>query len=304
MICGTRGSLLAQAQTETVIRELRRRHPETPVTRRVVRTSGDIFRKRSTSEMGGIGAFVREIDDLLLDGEIDFAVHSLKDVPVKPRRGVQVAAVLPRDDPRDFLVSGVTLGRLPSEARVGTSSLRRKAQLLRKRGDISVVPLRGNVPTRVNKVLTGDLDGAVVAKAGLDRLKLAPTGFPLPIKEFVPAPGQGAIAVVTRRSSDTASLIGCLDHLPTRLATETERMVLRLLGGGCTAPVGVNARCVSNRLMVKAMILSIDGRKSLIRDATFAQVTRVEETEKFAAMLSKLGGGALVKEAAEAALER
>lgn len=303
MICGTRGSQLAEAQTQLVIGALKRLRPGTQVTVRRVRTAGDVFRRRPISELGGVGAFVREIDDLLLDGEIDFAVHSLKDVPTKLRRGIEVAAVLKRGDPRDFLVCRVPLSRLPSGARVGTSSLRRRAQVLRKRGDLIAVPLRGNVPTRVNKVSTGDLDGAVVAKAGLDRLGIAPRGFPLPIKDFVPAPAQGAIAVVTRTGSDAASLVGCLDHRPTRLATETEREVMRLLGGGCTAPVGIYAKCVSDKVTVKAMILSIDGKKTLLHDASFPLRARANGTRKLAAELRRLGGGDLVKEAARAALE-
>ncbi|MBU0685738.1 MAG: hydroxymethylbilane synthase [Thermoplasmatota archaeon] len=303
MICGTRGSLLAEAQTRVVIGALKRLRPGIQVTVRKVRTAGDVFRRRPISELGGIGAFVREIDDLLLDDKLDFAVHSLKDVPTKLRGGIEVAAILPRGDPRDFLVCRVPLSKLPSGARVGTSSLRRRAQLLRRRGDLIAVPLRGNVPTRVNKVSTGDLDGAMVAKAGLDRLCMAPRGFLLPIKDFVPAPAQGAIAVVARTGSDAASLVKCLDHRPTRLATETERIVMRLLGGGCTAPVGIYAKCISDKVTVKAMILSIDGKKTLLHDASFPRRAMADGTRKFAAELRRLGGGDLVKEAARAALD-
>lgn len=303
MICGTRGSQLAQAQAQLVIDELKRLHPEALVTRRVVKTSGDMFRKKSIAELGGFGAFVREIDDLLLAGEIDFAVHSLKDVPTEPRRGIEIAAVLKRGDPRDFLVSEVPLGRLPAGARVGTSSLRRSMQVLRKRPDLTIVPLRGNVPTRLSRVSSGELDAAVVAKAGLDRLGVAVTGFPLPLKDFVPAPAQGAIAVVSRAGSEPASIIRCLDHRATRLATDTERLVMRLLGGGCTAPVGAYARCASEKIALRAMVLSVHRDRSVVYDASIPQARWAQGAKEFAATLRSMGGGDLVKEAARTTLK-
>ncbi len=303
MICGTRGSQLAQAQAQLVIDELKRLQPEVSITRRIVKTSGDVFRKRSIVELGGFGAFVREIDDLLLAGEIDFAVHSLKDVPTEPRRGIEVAAVLKRGDPRDFLVSEVPFGRLPAGALVGTSSLRRSMQVLRKRQDLKTVPLRGNVPTRLSKVSAGELDAAVVAKAGLDRLGVVARGFPLSLKDFVPAPAQGAIAVVARKGSDAASIVRCLDHRSTRLATDTERSIMRLLGGGCTAPVGVYARCASGRIDISAMVLSIHGDRSVVHEASIPQTRWAQGAKEFAAALRRMGGGDLVKEAARATLK-
>ncbi len=301
MICGTRGSQLAQVQTQLVLHRLERLFPHIGVVRRVVRTSGDVFKQSPLTEFGGTGAFVKEIDNLLRKGDIDFAVHSLKDVPTRLREGIEIAAVLPRGNPRDYLISDFPLGRLPAGTKVGTSSLRRKAQLLRLRPDLTVVPLRGNVPTRVRKVEDGGLDAAIVARAGLDRLGLSPPGYTLRIKDFVPSPSQGAIAVVARKGSESSAMIGRLNHGPTRLATEVERLAMALLRAGCTAPVGIYATCIGDRIRIRGMVLSTDGRESVEHEATFPHGKAHDGVKRFVEELRSLGGEALVKEAGEAA---
>jgi hydroxymethylbilane synthase len=300
MICGTRGSQLALAQVELVLGELACAHPEVLVTRRLVRTSGDVFSKKPVSELVSTGVFVRELDELLLKCEVDFAVHSLKDIPTKLRKGVEVAAVLKRGNPRDFLVSPLPLSRLPRGATLGTSSLRRRAQLLNARPDIRVVPLRGNVPTRLRKVHCGGLDGAIMAKAGLDRLGLEPNGYTLPLRRFVPSPAQGAIAVVAREGSPEASMLRSLDHPITRVEAEGEREVMRLLGGGCTAPVGVHAHSGDKWIDVIAMVLSLDGSECVEHTARIPVLEPENGFARFAEQLAQKGGKELVAKAAKA----
>jgi len=301
MICGTRGSQLALAQIQLVLDALARAWPDVVVTRRLVKTSGDVFSKKPVSELGTTGVFVRELDELLLKGEIDFAVHSLKDVPTRQRKGVETVAVLKRGDPRDFLVSLVPLSKLPKGATLGTCSLRRRAQLLSSRPDLHIVPLRGNVPTRIRKATGGEFDGAVVAKAGLDRLGLEPRGYTLPLKRFVPSPAQAAIAVVAREGSSESPVLRSLDHAPTRIATEGERTVMRLLGGGCTAPVGIYAEQGGDRISVTGIVLSLDGSERIEHARTIPWSKAEEGFERFAEELADRGGRELVAQAAKAA---
>jgi hydroxymethylbilane synthase len=295
MICGTRSSELALAQTQLVKDALSAIHPDIVVKRRLVMTSGDRFAKRSIGELGEVGAFVSDIDELLTKGVIDFAVHSLKDIPTRIKDNIEIVAVLPRGDPRDFLVSPVPLSDLPPGSRVGTSSPRRQAQILRVRPDLSVVPLRGNVPTRVGKVSGGDIEAAVVAKAGLDRLMVTPAGFPLSVIDFVPAPGQAVIAVVSRKGSKEAGQLRAIDHKPSRVAIEVERSIMQTLGAGCTAPVGIYAALRGSRVSVRAMVLSVDGRKCIKMSESFPSSNVKRGAKRFAEELCHLGGRSLVE---------
>jgi hydroxymethylbilane synthase len=304
MICGTRASALALAQTQAVLDAISELYPDIVPKRAVMRTSGDRFAGERMRELGEPGVFVNDIDSLLLSGKIDFAVHSLKDIPTVLSKGLEISAVLPRGDPRDFLVSELPLGSLPPGSRVGTSSPRRRAQVLRARPDLNVVPLRGNVPTRLSKVSSGSLDAAVVAKAGLDRLRARARGFALTLVDFVPAPAQGTIAVVSRSSSESARRLRALDHRPTRIAVDFERQVMRSLGGGCAAPVGVYARCIAGRVSARAMVLSRDGNRAVRLDSSFA-ISRIEDGKRrFVEQLAGMGGKELVKEAAAEANHR
>lgn len=201
------------------------------------------------------GQFTRDLEQALLRGEIDVAVHSYKDLPTAPVAGVVVAAVLPRADARDCLVARgrVTLDDLPLGARIGTSSPRRAGQLKAVRPDIVPVPIRGNVPTRIARVDAGELDAVILAAAGLDRLGIRiPAGARLPLEVMLPAPAQGALAVQVREA-DTAlvSRVSEADHQPTRIAVEAERGLLRRIGGGCLAPLGAYAEATGDELRLR-----------------------------------------------------
>ena len=239
---GTRGSQLARWQTDWVRERLARHSVQTDVV--VITTQGDADVDRPLHELEGTGFFTKGIEDALLDGRVDIAVHSLKDLPTTFPPGLTLGAFPERADPRDVLVardSRVTsLAQLPAGARVGTSSLRRVAQLRYLRSDLEVLPLRGNVPTRVQKVKQGsDLDAALLACAGLERLGLSEAiATRLDPLEVMPAPGQGALGIEIRvGDSRAAAALGPLNHPETARQVEAERRVLAALGGGCQAPV-------------------------------------------------------------------
>ena len=260
LVVGTRGSPLALAQAREVASLITVRHPALEVEIRVIRTLGD-----SGGEAPAEGSFTAELERALLDGRCDLAVHSAKDLPVRLAEGLAVAAYPPREDAADALIScHGDLSALPRGARVGTSSPRRRAQLLRVRGDLEVVPMRGNLDTRLGKVRGGEVHAAVVALAGLRRLGLADDDdgiYALP--DMLPAPGQGALAVEAAAGSAAALLVSDLDHAPTRAAVEAERALLRRLGAGCGLPLAARATCDGTRLLLTAAVFSADGRREV-----------------------------------------
>jgi hydroxymethylbilane synthase len=260
---GTRGSRLALWQAEHVAACLQREHPRLVVERLVVSTAGDRVVDVALSRVGDKGLFTRELEEALDAGRIDVAVHSLKDLPTEMPDGLALGAVLEREDPRDVLVGGGSggLDDLPEGARVGTSSLRRRAQVLARRPDLRVVDLRGNVPTRLAKLERGDCDAGVLALAGLRRLSLEhAVGAVLQPDVMLPAAGQGALAVQCRRGDARVSaLLGPLDHGPTRLAVAAERALLGRLEGGCQVPVGCLATPASTRLRLRGLVADVDG---------------------------------------------
>ncbi len=237
MKLGTRGSRLAQWQAAWVRDRLATRGVTAEIV--IIKTRGDAEVDRPLHELEGKGFFTKEIEDALLAGRIDVAVHSLKDVPTHLPTGLALAAVPPRHDPRDALVGGTRLGDLPPGARVGTSSLRRITQILYLRPDLRVVPLRGNVPTRVRKAETGDgCDAALLALAGLERLSLGERATPIDPLEVMPAPGQGALGLEIRAGDrPTRDALRPLADAASARAVAAERAVLAALGGGCQAPV-------------------------------------------------------------------
>jgi hydroxymethylbilane synthase len=259
---GTRGSRLARAQTAWVIERLRAVAPDRRWLEVLISTAGD----QSSSLALGTGVFVKEIEQALLEGAIDVAVHSLKDLPTDPTPGLTIAAVPVRADPRDCIVGG-RLQELPDGARVGTGSPRRASQLRRLRPGLDVVAIRGNVPTRVDKVRSGQLEAVMVAAAGLGRLGIPADDF-LDPEVVLPAPGQGALAVQCREDDDLASLVAALDDAPTRSATTAERAVLARLGGGCMLPVATYARQEAGVLVVEAAVTSEDGGRQVRARAT------------------------------------
>ena len=242
---GTRGSRLALIQTELTLAILREAHPNVNFEVVTVTTQGDANQTAPLAGMG-LGVFVKEIERRLETGEIDMAVHSLKDMPTVLPSGMALGAVLERADPRDALVShlGTTLGEFPAGAKIGTSSPRRQAQIAERRPDLDIVPIRGNVDTRLRKAAGDECDGTVIAVAGLDRMGMSDviTEYLSP-EEFVPPPGQGAMAVEIRADDErTAELVASADHAPTTAAVKAERSFLEALGGGCQVPVGAYAK--------------------------------------------------------------
>lgn len=255
---GTRGSRLALAQTTWVIEQLAR-HAGLEVEPQVIEMKND-------HEPLGDGIFVKDIQRALLEGDVDLGVHSLKDLPTTPVAGLLIAAIPLRADPREALV-GATLESLPEAARVGTSSPRRKAQLLNLRPDLRVDAINGNVDTRIRKVEAGDYDAVMLAAAGLERLGLKADEF-LPIDCVLPAPGQGALAVEVRAvNGDLAELVSCIHDSQTRNCVAAERVVLSELGGGCLLPVAAYGRVENGKLVLDATVISADGKARITEHA-------------------------------------
>jgi hydroxymethylbilane synthase len=259
LVLGTRGSALALAQTRIVSDAL-----GGSVETRVIRTTGDAS-SRPLHELGD-GVFVTAIEDALRSGEIDAAVHSLKDLPTGERPGLVIAAILPREDPRDVLITSARggLATLPHGARVGTSSPRRDAALRRLRPDITTAPIRGNVETRLAKVVRGEYDATVLALAGFLRLGVVVGDDEiLPADQMLPAPGQGAIAVQCRADDPlTRDRLATIEDAATRAATDAERELLRLMGGSCELALGALATRSGDDVVLDA---SIDGRRTRVR---------------------------------------
>lgn len=272
LIIGSRGSNLALWQSNWIKQEIERLHPGLTVAVEVIQTTGDKQSEASLTSIAGKGAFTKEIEDALLDRRIDLAVHSLKDLPTTLPEGLHIAAITEREDVRDALICSATLKSktiqdLPKSARVGTSSLRRRAQLLRQRPDLEIIELRGNVDTRLRKLDEGQYDAIILAAAGLIRLGLADRiTARIPAEEMLSAVGQAALAVESRIDDQrTNLLLEALNHWPTRFAAEAERAVLRELGGGCAVPIAalgvVNAE---NQLRLEGLVADVEGRE-LIR---------------------------------------
>jgi len=260
---GSRGSTLALAQTEEVVERLRRLVPECSVTVVPIVTTGDRDRATSLTVLGGSGVFAKELHEALLAGTIDLAVHSAKDLPTQLPPGLVLVAVLAREDARDVLVTSPPrkLGELPAGARVGTSSRRRQALLQRARPDLIVVDIRGNVDTRLRKLREGIVDALVLGAAGLRRLSQADlVAEYLDPDEFVPAPGQGALAVVARESDGRLELLSRLDEPLVHEAVAVERAFLAAFGSGCSVPLGAYATIAGNRLRFRIAVLLPDGR--------------------------------------------
>lgn len=303
LIIGSRGSKLALWQSNWVKNRLEEVYEGLVVSIEVIKTTGDKLTEASLAQIGGKGVFTKEIEDALLDNRVDLAVHSLKDLPTTLPEGLRLAAITEREDVRDALIVGEDLRKyiinsiedLPRCARVGTSSLRRASQLRHTRPDLQIIELRGNVETRLRKLYEGDYDAIVLASAGLKRL-----GFDdcisvyIPVTEMLPAVGQGALAVETRRDDQRVNmLLDVLNHQPTRHATEAERAVLRSLGGGCAVPIAAFAQFkknkISHKLVVEALVADVEGR-SLIRRQIGGQAEEAEELgSKLAEMLIEAG---------------
>lgn len=275
---GTRQSALALTQTNWVCSRLESLYPGLSIRVEKIVTKGDRILGVMLSKVGGKGLFVKEIEQALLDGTIDFAVHSMKDMPAEMPEGLMIAAVPEREDPRDVLVTrdGRSFCELPKRARIGTSSLRRAAQLKAARPDFEIVPLRGNIDTRLRKLEEDGLDAIVLAAAGLSRMGwLNRATERLSVDICIPAVGQGALAIQCRSDDgEIRDLLAALDHLPTRMEVAAERAFLGRLDGGCQVPIGGFAEYQDRMLSLRGMVGTPDG-ETLLKD--FAEGENPEE---------------------------
>ncbi len=296
---GTRGSLLALTQTEWLEKALRERNPGLETELLKIRTTGDKITDVALAQVGGKGLFTKEIEEALLGGDVDLAVHSMKDIPTEIPRGLILGAFPQREEPRDALISrdGKPFPELPEGALIGTSSLRRRAQLYSLRPDLRVVNIRGNLDTRLRKLSEGQVDALVLAAAGLKRL-----GWEgritelLPLEVLLPAVGQGALALEMREGDErVGKLLSPLEHPPTRAAVLAERALMRELHGGCQVPVGACAEAEGGKLKLSALVASLDGRRSVRGEDGGPP----EEAETIGARLA----GKLLAEGGEAILE-
>jgi len=267
MVVGSRGSQLALRQTQSVVDALSRLSPEIEFRVRVINTVGDRTTDVPLSKISERGLFVKDIENALIRGEIDFAVHSAKDVPSETHERLMVAAYPEREDPSDALVSRLgRLDELPAGAAVGTSSVRRRAQLLHARLDLNVADLRGNLDTRLRKLDQGQYEAIVVASAGLRRMGWEfRISQALPYDVCLPAAGQGALAVQCRRGDPVASPLAIIDHAQTRRCVSAERALLAALGAGCSMPVAALATEERKQITLEAVVASVDGSK-LVRE--------------------------------------
>jgi len=290
---GTRGSQLALRQARWVAERLA--EAGEPSRLEIIRTTGDKIADAPLARIGGKGLFTKEIEEALLEGRIDLAVHSLKDLPTELPAGLRLAAVPPREDPRDALV-GARLADLPEGARVGTSSLRRSAQLRALRPDLRIEPVRGNLDTRLRKLEEGRYDALVMAAAGLKRM-----GWQERISEYLPAewicpaPGQGALAIETRADGEAARICSALEDAAARAEVTAERAVLAGLGGGCQVPVGAYAEFREGRLAIRAAVISPDGSRVIRAEAEGPAAQAAELGGELARRLLERGARAVLE---------
>lgn len=297
---GTRGSALARAQTAQVGERLKALNPGLAVEEVIVRTRGDAMLGSPIHELGGKGLFVKEIEDALLHGEIDAAVHSLKDLPSELPEGLILAAIPEREEPWDAIVSrgGESIRGLAPGSRVGTSSLRRIAQIRRYRSDLEIVELRGNVDTRLEKVAAGEVEAAVLALAGLKRLGLGDRATESLAPELMlPAAGQGALAIETREDdAATRSLMEGLEHPETKRAVMAERIVMARLEGGCQLPLAVFAEMRKAGFQMKARLASVDGGRMVEKERAGAPDDAARMAEDLAEDVLSSGGAEILRD--------
>jgi hydroxymethylbilane synthase len=295
---GTRGSKLALTQTNFVAEKLKKAIPDADIEICVIKTSGDIMQDVSLLTIGGQGVFVKEIEEALLSASIDLAVHSMKDVPGETPDDLMFAAILPREDVRDVLVTGdnIKMEFMPKGAKIGTGSQRRGAQIKALLPDVNIVPLRGNLDTRLKKIETENLTGVILAAAGMKRMGLAQriTQF-LPVETMLPAVGQGALGLQIRKIDiELAKACVALNDTATAAEVEAERSFLRTLGGGCRLPIAALGKLEKGRLTLEGMIAAPNGT-TIIRDKISGTREEAEELGKrLAEIIMEKGGKKLL----------
>ena len=297
---GTRASLLALWQANWVKDILEEQNTELNVELIKIKTTGDKILDVPLAKVGGKGLFVKEIEDALLSDKIDLAVHSMKDVPTDLPEGLHIASITEREDPRDALLTrgGCKITDLPHNAKIGTSSLRRQAQILNVRPDFEINQLRGNLDTRIKKLTTKELDAVILAAAGIRRM-----GWTDKITEYIPtevclpAIGQGAVGVETRVDDESINgLVSRLNHEPTSLAVRAERAFLKRLEGGCQVPIAAYGEISDKKIKLRGLVGKIDGSE-IIKDSLEGSVEKVEEIgEELAEKLLSMGAGEILSE--------
>ena len=303
VVIGTRGSKLALWQAEHIAGRIRARYPEIEVTLKKIVTTGDKILDVPLAKIGGKGLFTKELENAMLSGEIDLAVHSLKDMPTELPEGLMLAAITTRADASDAFVSlrYKSLDALPQGAKVGTSSLRRRAQILKYRPDLQTIDLRGNLDTRIKKLENQEMDAIILATAGLKRLGLEQyiTQI-LPIEICLPAVGQGALAIETRQAdAEVLSVLEFLNDSETIAVVTAERAYLREVQGGCQVPVGVHGEVNGDQLLLEATILKIDGTRE-VRERICGCCSEAEELGiKLAQKMLAAGGKEILDELIE-----
>jgi hydroxymethylbilane synthase len=296
LIVATRDGSLALAQTEIVVSSLRNLYPDLDIRTKKVTSEGDKDRRTTLWELKSTGFFTSRLEDALLAGEADIAVHSFKDLPTAQREGLSIAAILDRKFPEDCLVSAApvkSVDELPNKAKIGTSSLRRAVQVKRLREDLQCVPIRGNVTTRLKKLEKGDFDAIILARAGLERMNLADKiSVVFDPTQFIPAPAQGALAVQVRADdTETGEIVTSLDDKDARITTTAERIVFASLQCGCHAPAGAFAKIASSQITISAFLSDADGKK-FAKTTLTGPLTDSETLAKFLAeKLRRATGG-------------
>jgi len=295
---GTRGSKLALAQTDWVITQLKKHYPELEIEKIIIKTTGDKILDAPLSKIGGKGLFVKEIEEALLRGEIDFAVHSMKDVPSQVPNGLEVSIIPERESPFDVWISNFeSLERLPEFSKVGTSSLRRFSQIKRLRKDLVIEPLRGNVDTRLRKWREGKYEGIVLAEAGLKRLGIEIKYRRFSLEEMIPAVGQGALGIELRKEDEEVKeILKVLHSEKTALAVRAERAFLRTLEGGCQVPLGAYAFFQNGDLVITGFISDLEGERFYKHSVKGASLEAEKLGVNLAQELLKRGGKEILEE--------
>ena len=296
---GTRGSKLALTQANLVADSLKKTDSGISVEICIIKTSGDIMQDVSLTKIGGKGVFVKEIEDALLSGTVDLAVHSMKDVPTEIPAGLIFAGVMKREDARDVLVSknNKKIEFMPRGARIGTGSLRRASQLLAVLPDLAIVSLRGNLETRLKKIETENLQGIILAAAGMKRMGLTEKiSQYLPVETMLPAVGQGALGLQIREADhELGKIVAKLNHESTAAEVMAERSFLRHLGGGCLLPIAAFGKLEGDKLTLEGLVAAPNG-DSIIRDKVRGAIAEAEELgKKLAEMILEKGGKKLLE---------
>lgn len=300
VIVGSRESQLAQTQTALIIAELQKQYPAIAFKVKTIKTAGDKILDAPLAKLGDKGLFVKEIEQALLNKEIDFAVHSMKDMPTVLPDGLTIAAITLREDPRDCYLAKddqTSLYDSPQGAKIGTSSLRRVAQLLGQRPDLQAVPIRGNLHSRLRKLEESDLAGIILAYAGISRLGwTAKITQILSINKFLPAVGQGALGIETRQDdTEFIRMVAALNDPLTEVAVTAERAFLRKLEGGCQVPIGAWGRVVKEELLLDGMVASLRG-ETVLREQVRGRLSQAEELGKQLADILLAQGAATLLE--------